>query len=49
VTRQAGEVRAPLGLWDGGRSVDEEGNRADFLADEPVYEAPDVRIFEVVP
>jgi hypothetical protein len=49
VTRQAGELRAPLGLWDGGRSVDEEGNRANFLADEPVYEAPDVRIFEVVP
>jgi 4-amino-4-deoxy-L-arabinose transferase-like glycosyltransferase len=42
------ETRAPLGLWDGGRAVDEQGNRADFLADEPAFQTDAVRIFEVL-
>lgn len=49
VTRLASELRAPLGLWDGGRAVDDDGNRADFLANAPAFEADDVRVFEVVP
>ena len=49
ISRQAGELRAPLGLWDGGRAVDEAGNRADWLSPEPVYEANDVRVYEVLP
>jgi len=49
VTRLSTELRAPLGLWDGGIAVDEAGNRADFLADQPVFETDDVRIFEVLP
>lgn len=48
VSRLETELRAPLGLWEGGRAVDAHGNRASFLADEPVYETDDVRIFEVV-
>lgn len=49
VSRLETELRAPLGLWEGGRAVDAEGNRADFLATEPAYESADVRIFEVLP
>lgn len=49
VARSAGELRAPLGLWEGGRAVDDDGNRADFLADTPAIETEDVRIFEVMP
>lgn len=49
VTRLTNELRAPLGLWDGGRAIDADGNRADFLADSPTFEADDVRIFEVLP
>ena len=49
VTRLETELRAPLGLWDGGRAVDEEGNPADFLSEDPVFETENVRIFEVVP
>jgi 4-amino-4-deoxy-L-arabinose transferase-like glycosyltransferase len=49
VSRLETELRAPLGLWDGGRAVDAQGNPADFLADDPVYEADDVRVYEVLP
>ena len=49
VSQLATELRAPLGLWDGGRAVDDQGNPADFLADDPVFETDSVRIFEVVP
>jgi len=37
----------PLGLWDGGAAIDSEGNRATWLADEPAFEIPDLRVFEV--
>lgn len=49
VTQLRDELRAPLGLWDGGRALDEQGNRADWLAAEPAYETENVRIFEVLP
>jgi 4-amino-4-deoxy-L-arabinose transferase-like glycosyltransferase len=49
VSQQANELRAPLELWEGGRAVDREGNRADFLTPEPVFETESVRIFGVVP
>jgi 4-amino-4-deoxy-L-arabinose transferase-like glycosyltransferase len=48
VSRLAGETRAPLGLWDGGRAVDAAGNRADWLADSPAFETDTVRVFEVL-
>jgi hypothetical protein len=38
----------PLGLWNGGEAVDSEGNQADWLADEPAFEADGVRVFAVV-
>lgn len=37
----------PLGLWEGGRSVDAQGNRADWLADEPSFETANLRIYKV--
>ncbi len=49
VSQQANELRAPLGLWEGGNAVDAEGNRADFLETEPAFETENVRIFAVVP
>lgn len=49
VSQLANELRAPLGLWEGGRAVDAFGNPADFLADDPAFETDAVRIFEVVP
>lgn len=39
----------PLGLWNGCSAVDSEGNTASWLGCEPVFEAPGVRIFEVLP
>ena len=48
VSRLAGETRAPLGLWDGGRAVDDLGNRADWLARDPAFETDSVRVFEVL-
>ena len=48
VSRLAGETRAPLGLWDGGRAVDADGNAADWLASEPAYETDSVRVFEIL-
>lgn len=37
----------PLGLWQGGRSTDSQGNRADWLADVPSFETPTLRIYRV--
>jgi len=37
----------PLGLWDGGNAVDGEGNRATWLATDPVFDANGVRIYAV--
>jgi len=42
-----GENVDPLGLWHGGAAIDAEGNRATWLADEPAFETPDLRVFEV--
>jgi hypothetical protein len=39
----------PLGLWEGGNAVDDQGNRADWMSTEPAFEADTVRIFEVLP
>ena len=49
VTQLRDELRAPLGLWDGGAAVDQDGNRADWLAEDPAFETGNVRIFEVEP
>lgn len=38
----------PLGLWLGGNAVDREGNRADWLATDPTFEADGIRIFAVL-
>lgn len=43
-----GETRAPLGLWDGGAAVDDEGNRADWLSRDPAFETDSVRVFEIL-
>lgn len=39
----------PLGLWRGGRSIDADGNRADWLAAEPSLDTPTLRIYEIKP
>lgn len=49
ISQIEGESRAPLGLWDGGMAVDEFGNRADWLAAEPVLDTARLRIFEILP
>jgi hypothetical protein len=38
----------PLGLWLGGNAVDHDGNRADWLATDPTFEADGIRIFAVL-
>jgi hypothetical protein len=38
----------PLGLWLGGNAVDGDGNRADWLATDPTFEADGIRIFAVL-
>lgn len=48
VTLAPGETRDPLGLWDGASAVDSAGGHPDFLPSEPAFEAPGVRVFEVV-
>lgn len=48
VTQLENEPRAPLGLWDGGDAVDDRGNRAEWLANEPAFETESVRIFEIL-
>lgn len=47
VTRRDPATADPLGLWEGGASVDAEGNRASFLEAAPAFEAPGVRVFRV--
>jgi hypothetical protein len=47
VTLQPGETRDPLGLWDGASGIDSTGMHPAFLADDPAFEAPGVRVFEV--
>jgi hypothetical protein len=48
VNVRPGETTDPLGLWAGGNAVDGEGNRASWLATTPVFEAPGVRIYELL-
>jgi hypothetical protein len=48
VTLEPGETRDALGLWDGAGGVDSEGASPGFLPDEPAFESPGVRVFEVV-
>jgi hypothetical protein len=47
VNIRPGEAVDPLGLWAGGNAVDAQGNRATWLPTTPVFEAPNVRIYEV--
>ena len=49
VERERGANADPLGLWAGRAAVDSDGNRAGFLPDSASFEAPDVRVYEVVP
>ena len=37
----------PLGLWDAASAIDSEGNRAEFLPDQPAFESGDIRIYEI--
>jgi hypothetical protein len=49
VTLADGQERDPLGLWNGAAATDSTGAHPDFLPDEPVFSAPGVRVFEVLP
>ena len=48
VTLQSGELRDPLGLWDGAAATDADGNHPRFLPAQPAYAAAGVRIYQVV-
>lgn len=48
VTLPPGELRDPLGLWDGAAGTDAAGDHPDFLPATPDYSAPRVRVFHVV-
>lgn len=48
VTLEPGETRDALGLWDGAAGVDAAGASPSFLPAEPTFEAPGVRVYEVV-
>ena len=48
VTLPPGETRDPLGLWDGAGATDSAGNHPDFLPATPAFEAPRVRVFQIV-
>jgi hypothetical protein len=48
VTLPPGESRDPLGLWDGAAATDSAGNHPDFLPATPAFEAPRVRVYEIV-
>lgn len=48
VTLQPGATRDPLGLWDGATATDSLGTHPAFLPAEPAFEAPGVRVYEVV-
>lgn len=39
----------PLGLWEGGRAVDRDGNRAEWLEIDPAYDDGTVRIYRIIP
>jgi hypothetical protein len=47
VTLAPGEMRDPLGLWDGASATDSIGSHPSFLPERPALEAPGVRVFEV--
>jgi 4-amino-4-deoxy-L-arabinose transferase-like glycosyltransferase len=47
VTLGSGEMRDPLGLWDGQDAVDSTGSHPAFLPDAPSFSAPGVRIYRV--
>ncbi|HET9877739.1 MAG TPA: hypothetical protein VFQ81_00335 [Candidatus Limnocylindria bacterium] len=47
LSRRGGAEADPLGLWEGAEAVDAAGNRASFLAADPAFEAPGVRIYRV--
>ncbi len=42
-----GAAGDPLGLWAGGHAVDAEGNRATWLATQPVVDSRGVRIYRI--
>jgi 4-amino-4-deoxy-L-arabinose transferase-like glycosyltransferase len=48
VTLRDDATRDPLGFWDGAAATDADGNHPSFLSDQPVFEAPGVRIYRVV-
>lgn len=45
VTLRDDAMRDPLGFWDGAAATDAEGHHPSFLPDQPVFEAPGVRIY----
>ncbi len=48
VTLRPDETRDPLDLWNGSAGTDIRGNHPTFLPVEAAFEAPGVRVFEVV-
>jgi 4-amino-4-deoxy-L-arabinose transferase-like glycosyltransferase len=48
VTLSPGQTRDPLGLWDGAAGTDSTGAHPDFLPADPAFEAPGVRVYQVV-
>ena len=48
VTLRDGETRDPLGLWDGARATDGDGNHPTFLDTRPAFDAPGVRVYAVL-
>jgi 4-amino-4-deoxy-L-arabinose transferase-like glycosyltransferase len=48
VTLAPAETRDPLGLWDGAAGTDSTGGHPAFLPGDPAFEAPGVRVYEVV-
>jgi hypothetical protein len=48
VTLAPAQTRDPLGLWDGAAGTDSTGAHPAFLPGDPAFEAPGVRVYEVV-
>jgi hypothetical protein len=48
ITLAPGQTRDPLGLWEGAAAVDSTGEHPEFLPAHPAFEAPGVRVYEVV-
>jgi 4-amino-4-deoxy-L-arabinose transferase-like glycosyltransferase len=48
ITLAPGQTRDPLGLWEGAAAVDSTGEHPEFLPAHPTFEAPGVRVYEVV-